>query len=141
MKRQRGFTLIEIMIVVVIIGIIGSIAFSAFQDAGQDTRRTRAIADISALNDAVARFYQTNFSYEGAVLADIADNAGIQLSDNYNFDLDVAADGQGYTLSARPIAGREQEGDGALATTQDGSRCYFPEDDDPADLSLCPHKF
>ncbi|MFP5383917.1 MAG: type IV pilin protein [Gammaproteobacteria bacterium] len=105
-QRQKGFTLIEIMIVVVILGIVSSIAFSAFSDNSRDAQRVRGIADMTSLNDAVGRFYQNNFSYDGlddAALPGLAVNAGISLTDQYVFTIVVAADGQSYTLTATPV--------------------------------------
>lgn len=105
-RRQKGFTLVEIMIVVVILGIVASIAFSAFSDNTRDTQRVRGIADMTSLNDAVGRFYQNNFSYDGlddAALPALAANAGITLTDQYTFTIVVAADGQSYTLTATPV--------------------------------------
>lgn len=105
-RRQRGFTLIEIMIVVVIVGIVASIAFSAFSDNSRDAQRMRGVADMTSLNDAVGRFYQNNFSYDGlddAALPVLAVNAGINLTDQYVFTIVVPADGQSYTLTATPV--------------------------------------
>lgn len=105
-RRQKGFTLVEIMIVVVILGIVASIAFSAFSDNTRDAQRVRGIADMTSLNDAVGRFYQNNFSYDGlndAALPALAVNGGITLTDQYTFAIVVAADGQSYTLTATPV--------------------------------------
>lgn len=105
-RRQKGFTLIEIMIVVVIVGIVASIAFSAFSDNSRDMQRMRGISDMTSLNDAVQRFYQTDFSYDGlddaGALTALATAAGITLTPNYAFSIVVDADGQGYTLTATP---------------------------------------
>lgn len=131
MQRQRGFTLIEIMLVVAILAIVASIAFSAFSDTSKDSTRVRAIADISALNDAVERYYQSSFSYTGADadLPALARAAGLTLLPDYAFSLVVSPDGQGYALVAAPAAGAAMVGDGALVIDQTGARCYFQGDD------------
>ncbi len=141
-RTQRGFTLVEIMVVVVIIAIITSIAVSSFSGSADDSRRARARADISSLNDAVQRFYQLSFTYAGVgTAAQVATREGISLTDDYTFRIDVDADGQGYWVVATPSATGTLADDGALATGDAGERCYYPGDDNPSDLGSCPQSF
>ena len=44
-QRQAGFTILEIVIVVVIIGILAAIGYPAYQDQAEKTRRAMALMD------------------------------------------------------------------------------------------------
>ena len=64
MKTQRGFTLIELMIVVVVIGILASIGIPAY---GDYVTRGKLIEGTSALSDGrvkMEQFFQDNRTYD-----------------------------------------------------------------------------
>lgn len=63
---QKGFTLIELMIVVAIIGILAAIAIPAYQDYTQRAQVGEAMTLVSAAKTAIAEFAQTNGSYPDA---------------------------------------------------------------------------
>lgn len=54
MKKQQGFTLIELMIVVAIIGILAAVALPAYQDYTVRAKITEAIGMASAAKTAVS---------------------------------------------------------------------------------------
>jgi type IV pilus assembly protein PilE len=141
--RQRGFTLIELMIVLVFLGIITTIAAQSFSGAKKDGERASILAEMSALNDAVGRYYQGNYSYTGASVSNvpIAEvRGGIKANSNYAVTL-VIPDGQSYFLIAKPLSTGVMEGEGTYSIDHLGQRCYFPASDNanPA-TDGCPKK-
>lgn len=62
MKRsmQKGFTLIELMIVVAIIGILAAVALPAYQDYTVRAKVTEIMLAASGGKTAVSEFYQVN---------------------------------------------------------------------------------
>jgi general secretion pathway protein G len=60
---QRGFTLIEIMVVVVIIGILGAIVVPQFMSRPDQAKVTAAKVDIQAIATALEMYRLDNFQY------------------------------------------------------------------------------
>ena len=60
---QRGFTLIEIMVVVVILGILAAIIIPRISDRPEQASRTKAIMDIKSIETALSLFHMDNGFY------------------------------------------------------------------------------
>lgn len=65
-KRERGFTLIEVMVVVAIIGILSAIAYPSYQDYVLRSRISEAVGAMESMRTDMERFYQDNRTYAGA---------------------------------------------------------------------------
>ncbi|MCP3908218.1 MAG: type II secretion system major pseudopilin GspG [Oceanicoccus sp.] len=63
MKKQSGFSLIEIMVVLVIIGLLVSIVAPNVLDQADDARVQKVKADFSAIDTSLSMYRLNNFSY------------------------------------------------------------------------------
>ncbi|GAB2878136.1 pilin [Microbulbifer echini] len=66
MKKQQGFTLIELMIVVAIIGILAAVAIPAYQDYTARAQVTEAINLMGGLKTTVTEIYTTDGAFTSA---------------------------------------------------------------------------
>ena len=62
-RRNSGFTLLELMIVIVILGILGAIVAPKFMDEPHKARVVQAKMQIENLSTAVKKFYLDNVFY------------------------------------------------------------------------------
>lgn len=138
-RRQRGFTLTELMIALAIIAILGAIAIPTYNNFQVRSHRTQAMADLAACAQALERHYTVNFSYQSAA-ADPSQIPGPPDADlcaqtspgsgtaRYDISLREAGDST-FRLRATPVAGGSQVGDGALELLADGTRHWYRDDD------------
>lgn len=70
MKLSKGFTLIELMVVVVVVAILAAVAMPNYQSYVLRSHRTVAINALLDLGSRQARYYTTNNTYT-ATLTDL----------------------------------------------------------------------
>ena len=95
---QKGFTLIELMIVVAIIGILAAVALPAYQDYTTRAKVSECVGMLSACKTAVTEFYssQGEMPADAAQAGCIADDAAAAETSQYcgvitadNTDIDI----------------------------------------------------
>jgi general secretion pathway protein G len=64
--RQTGFTLVELLIVVIILGILAAIVLPQFTSSTDDARVSALDANLSTLRSAVELYYQQHGAYPSA---------------------------------------------------------------------------
>lgn len=65
-KFRKGFTLIELMVVIAIIGILATVVVSSLNTARAKGRDTKRISDIHQIQNALELYYNTNGVYPAA---------------------------------------------------------------------------
>lgn len=136
LQPSAGFTLIELMIVVVIIAILAAIAIPAYTNYITKTRRSAAEGCLSEYSNYMERFYTTNLNYK----TDTSGNANVlpqtldcatQTASWYQYKFSPGGGGvpasptsTAYTILAAPIEPQKTNDAqcGTLSVDQTGSR-------------------
>jgi type IV pilus assembly protein PilE len=122
LKQARGFTLIEIMIVVVIIAILAAIAIPSYQSQLRKGRRADTQAFMMDIAQRQAQYLLDARQY--AVGVDAIKTLGMQaptsVSDFYTVTVAAGATNPSYAITAAPIAGKAQVADGSLSLDSSG---------------------
>jgi type IV pilus assembly protein PilE len=114
-KSQRGVTLIELMIVVMVIGILASIAVPSYRSYLLRSHRTTATSALLRIQAAQEKFFLANNRYSTDIDA-LPSEGGLGIpavtdnGDFYELTLDPAT-ATTYTVHAKPRAGSGQDGD------------------------------
>jgi type IV pilus assembly protein PilE len=103
--RQRGFTLIELMITIAIVAILASVAMPAYTAYIQRARVPVALDGLSAYLTRMEQRYQDVGSYANAANACAV---AVPAADNFVVTCAISNAGQGFTATATgngPVAG------------------------------------
>lgn len=114
--RSRGFSLIELMIVVAIIGIIAAIAYPSYTKYVQRSHRAEIAEVLAESAQTFERVYSRLGTYVDATTPNPASNNWYTVATTRN--------PQDFTIVATPIAGGLMSSDacGAFTITQTGAR-------------------
>lgn len=105
-KKNRGFSLIELMAVVVVIGLLSVIAIPSYQKYVQRSQRAGAKSTLLEAAQFMERYRSSNFKYVDASGNAPALPGGLQVSPNQGtkrYDIALSAvNATSFTLTATP---------------------------------------
>ncbi len=112
MQSQGGFTLLEVIIVVVIIGVLATIALPAYQDSVRKGQRSDAKAALFAVAGRMEQYILDRGSYTYD-MEDLGYASDPMISDEAHYSIDAAACTGGsaatcYVLTATPQSSSPQ---------------------------------
>lgn len=116
--RQKGFTLIELMIVVIVVAILASIAIPSYLEQSRKGRRADAVQAVGDLQLRLERWRAENPSY--AACAGCTSGTYPTVTDTPYYDLSLTATASAYTITAAPIGAQSGDRCGNLQVQQNG---------------------
>lgn len=120
-KNIAGFSLIEVMIVVVIVGILATVAIPGYQRYVIQANRTAATACLTEMAQFMERTYTQNMTYAPVGIGIPAIGCVNELGQRYTFSL-ANLGRRTYTLSAVPTALQNDADCGTLTLNQAGQK-------------------
>ena len=114
-RNARGFTLIELMVVVAIVGILASLAYPSFMSQVRKSRRSDAAVSMSSVQQAQERWRANKTAYASNTEMTTAVPNGLGLlaiTDGGYYTLTVSNNtATSYALTATAVSTKSQIGD------------------------------
>lgn len=125
-KRESGFTLIELMIVVTIIGLLSMVAYPSYQDYVRRAERTAAMGFVAEMAQRQEIVFNNQRTYANS-LSNLGMAMPTRLATNYNTPnisvVDPSAGTLGsYAITLTPLTTGIMKNDGALIFRSSGER-------------------
>ena len=122
MTRARGFTLVELVVVIGIIALLAAIALPSYARYTFRARRADGQQVLHNISLAQERFYSTYNRYTNDLTKFGYSATPTSEGGFYGVTIVVAADGQSYTATAAPQSGQSGDKCGDLTLTNAGAK-------------------
>lgn len=114
-KRAAGFTLIELMIVVIVIAILAAITYPSYQQYVLKTRRAAVKADMVEYAQRAERYHSVNNTYDGF---DLPSTVSPREGGTVRYNLTFEGDASSFDLTATPAGAQDKDPCGILGLDQ-----------------------
>jgi type IV pilus assembly protein PilE len=120
-KAQKGFSLIELMVAVVVLGLLVAIALPSYQQYILRSWRATASACVLTLAQNMERQFTVNMTYLAAAPVNgcTTENG---MAARYTIGLAAAATANAYSIQAVPQAAQAADTCGTMSINQTGTR-------------------
>lgn len=122
-KKQQGFTLIEIIIVVAIIGIIAAIAYPSYQRYIVKTKRTDMMSEMHNIASEIESRKLARGSYDAIDISALTVDYPRQGEALYEVAITPTPLTPQWTITATPILGTQMVADGILTLNSQDNKC------------------
>ncbi|WP_180160777.1 type IV pilin protein [Acinetobacter sp. YH01004] len=123
MHQNKGFTLIELMIVVAIIAVLAAIAYPSYTQYKIRTNRADVQSEMMNIAQRLQSYYVINHNYTSATLDNGTISKDYPIS-NPVYSITLVSNDQTYTLTAEPKSGTVQAGNGNVILDSQGRKCW-----------------
>ena len=110
LARQRGVTLLELMVAVAVVGILGAVALPQYRDYVRRGQLPEAFSGLADFRIKMEQYYQDYRKYGASSCADTGAPAWNTFAPNdrryFSYTCALSNSGQGYTLTATGATGQ-----------------------------------
>jgi len=130
--RQRAFTLIDLLIAVAVVAILVAIAYPSYRNQIIKSSRAGAQSQLIELANLQEKIFLNSSSYTGSVTnaydgtsaGGLGITSGKTADGRYTLSLNPTSASAAYTLTATPVPGSTQDGDGNVTIDSSGKRLW-----------------
>lgn len=130
--KNRGFTLVELMVTVAILGVVASIALPSYRTHLVKAARVQAQTEMLEMASMQEKIYlnstaytsSVTTAYNGTAAGGLGRTSGTTNDGKYALSLVVGTGAQTFVLTATPVVGKPQEGNGNLSISETGQKLW-----------------
>ncbi len=119
----RGFTLIEVMVVVAIVGVLAAVAYPNYMRHTQRASRANAQAVMMETAQFMERYYSANNTYvDAALVSAVVPKGASGTAVRYNVTFSVTPTAAAYTVRAVPANAQSGDSCGTMTLAHTGAQ-------------------
>ncbi len=109
MRHNKGFSLIELMMVVIIISVLVTIALPNYARSVERAKCAQAMGTIKSLRNALGSWYTAHGEYTGADATTLGNEVYATFQDNDDWEYAIAVSAATYEITATRQRGPHSE--------------------------------